>query len=70
MSLDIPMRKRYFGMFARGQFGQMLRIAQGDTIIILRALGRHHIDEVVKISEEFRRSEFSTGSGGDLNPFD
>jgi len=56
--LDIPMRKRYFGMFARGQFGQMLRISQGDTIIILRALGRHHIDELIDISEEIRRSEF------------
>jgi hypothetical protein len=51
------MRKRYFGMFARGQFGQMLRISQGDTIIILRALGRHHIDELIDISEEVRRSE-------------
>jgi len=45
-------------MFARGQFGQMLRISQGDTIIILRALGRHHIDELIDISEEIRRSEF------------
>ncbi|KAI9774648.1 MAG: hypothetical protein M1840_002897 [Geoglossum simile] len=30
---------------------------EGDTIIILRALGRHHIDELIDISEEIRRTQ-------------
>lgn len=35
----------------------LLTYAQGNTIIVLKALGQENIDDLLKLSEDYRKSE-------------
>lgn len=37
----------------------MLTCAQGNTIVVLKALGQENIDDLLKLSEDYKKSESS-----------
>lgn len=34
-------------------------ILQGNTIVVLKALGQENIDDLLKLSEDYKKSEYS-----------
>lgn len=46
----------------------MLTHLQGNTVVVLKALGQENIDDLLKLSEDYKKSESSRCHGLDVPP--